>query len=444
MDILMLFRARLSSLGCSLRRRSARSRFAVGIAGLLSASTASASPAQVVDGVDYSNRARVYTTFDMTGTGVVGQRFPSEHLTIVDPVTGTEVIALTTSRHNNSKIYQTHPQWTPDGRHIVFTSDRAAVDGRGRHAYAVSMEDYEIVQLTAGDDRGSLHLGWTKNVAYHFRGGQLIELDLGALLADSEEGGASEPSRYERVVGSLPDGLGASGGIGLDNNEERMFVAVSLAEGRSAIYAMDLRSGESTKLVEVPFRANHLQANPWVPGEVMYCWETGGDAPQRIWLLSVDEDGTVVNRPAYEEQPDEWVTHEVFAGPDHILFNVMGHLDRLRQTTRSGIYSMNIRTGEATLHGQLDGGGYWHAQGTRDMKWAVGDTFDGKLYRVNLEDPEDYVLLTTGHRPNSQGPFTSEAHSHHSISPDGRWVLFNSSMLTESDIMIVPLHPEGS
>lgn len=175
----------------------------------------------------------------------------------------------------------------------------------------------------------------------------------------------------------------------------------------------------------------------------MYCWETGGDAPQRIWLLSIDDDGNVVNRPAYEEQPDEWVTHEVFMGPDHILFTVMGHLDRLRETTNSGIYSMNIRTGEATLHGQLDGGGYWHAQGTEDLKWAVGDTFDGKLYRLNLEDPEDSVLLTTGHRPNSLGPFTQEAHSHHSISPDGRWVLFNSSMLTGSDLMMVPLQPEG-
>lgn len=440
---MMRLRTGGSSFGGRLLRLTARSRVAAGFAGLLSISTASLSTAQVVEGVDYSDRARVYTTFDMTGTGIVGQRFPSEHLTIVDPVTGAELIALTTSRHDNSKLYQTHPQWTPDGRYAVFTSDRAAVGGRGRHVYAISMDDYEIVQVTGGDDGGTLHLGWTRNVAYHFRGGQLIELDLGALLADSEGGGVQEPSSYERVVASLPDSLRPNGGFALDRNEQRMFVAARLGQELSGIYAIDLRSGELTKLVEVPFRASHLQANPWVSGEVMYCWETGGDAPQRTWLLSIDDEADVVNRPAYQEQPDEWVTHEVFVGPDHILFNVMGHLDRLRETTNSGIYSMNVRTGEVTLHGQLDGGGYWHAQGTQDLSWAVGDTFDGRLYRLNLEDPDDYVLLTTGHRPNSLGPFTDEAHSHHSISPDGRWVLFNSSMLTGSDVMMMPLHPEG-
>jgi oligogalacturonide lyase len=172
----------------------------------------------------------------------------------------------------------------------------------------------------------------------------------------------------------------------------------------------------------------------------MYSWETRGDAPQRIWYLSVDEKGKVKNRPLYKEKDDEWVTHEVFMGPDHILFNVMGHLDRL-QKNPTGIFSLNIRNGEVKKYDQADGGGYWHAAGTKDKKWAVGDTFNGNLYRINLENGE-VRLLTTGHRPNSKSPFTSEAHSHHSISPDGKWVLFNSSMLTKSDIMLVPLHPE--
>lgn len=309
----------------------------------------SISYAQVVEGIDYTDRAHVDNTFDMAGTDIFGQRFPSEHLTIKDEVTGVEIIALTTSRHSNSKIYQTHPQWTPEG-------------------------------------------------------------------------------------------IRESGGAGLDVSEERIFFAARLDENRSAIYSVDLESGALTKLVEVPFRANHLQANPWISGEIMYCWETGGDAPQRIWYLSVDKKGNVHNRPVYKERPEEWVTHEVFMGPDHILFNVMGHLDRLRKNP-TGIFSLNLRTNEVKKHGQTGEGGYWHADGTKDLEWAVGDTFNGNLYRLNLENNKDVTLLTTGHRPNSKGPFTAEAHSHHSISPDGKWVLFNSSMLTKIDIMLVPLHP---
>lgn len=393
---------------------------------------------QTVGGRDYSDRSDVDNTFDMAGEDIFGQRFPAEHFTMKDEVTGTEIIALTTSRHNSSKIYQTHPQWTPDGKYIIFRSNRAS-DGRGGHAYAVSMEDYEIVQVTTGEGGSNLHLGWKTNVAYYFNQNKLIELNLGALLADSENNEVKDPEDYEQVIATLPEGIRATGGFGLDAGEERGFFAARLEEDLSGIYSIDFISGEITKLKEVPFRANHLQANPWVSGEIMYCWETGGDAPQRMWFLTIDEAGNVENRPLYEETPEEWVTHELFIDPDHILFNVMGHLDRLREKP-TGIFLLNIRNHEVTKYPNLGEGGYWHADGTSDLKWAVGDTFNGKLYRLNLEDENDVELLTTGHRPNSKGPFTSEAHSHHSISPDGKWVLFNSSMLINSDIMLVPLH----
>ncbi|MBD0300225.1 MAG: PD40 domain-containing protein, partial [Nitrososphaera sp.] len=84
---------------------------------------------QVVEGVDYSDRKNVDKTFDMAGTDIFGQRFPSENLTIKDPVTGVNIIALTTSRHNSSKIYQDHPNWTADGKYIVFTSNRNTTAG---------------------------------------------------------------------------------------------------------------------------------------------------------------------------------------------------------------------------------------------------------------------------------------------------------------------------
>jgi len=393
--------------------------------------------AQVVAGIDYSDRAQVDNTFDMAGQDQFGQRFASEHLTIKDEVTGVDIIALTTSRHHNSKIYQDHPNWTPDGKYLVFRSSRA--DGQ---YYAMSMDNYEIVQITTGDNNGFLHLGWTENKAYQFRDRKLVELDLGRLLNDSENDNvSSDPADYETELAKIPPGVRESGGVGLDADEDRIFFASRLENQYSAIYSVDFETGETTKLLEVPFRANHLQANEWVSGEIIYSWETGGDAPQRIWSMSVDENGQVTNRPLYEETAEEWVTHEVFADKDHIIFNVMGHLDRLQEQP-SGIFMMNIRTNEFTRFAQAGKGGYWHADATEDLKWAVGDTFDGNLYRINLENG-DVTLLTSGHRPNSKGPFTREAHSHHSISPDGKWLLFNSSMLTDSDIMMVPLHPEG-
>jgi len=395
---------------------------------------------QVVEGVDYTSRSGVYQTFDMAKADVFGQRFPSEHIVFNDKVTGVEVIALTTSRRNSSKMYQTHPQWTPDGKYIVFTSRHTNSENRRGQAYAVSMENYEIVQISSGDGGSTYHLGWKKNSGYLFRGNELIELNLGKLLADSEKGKVGEASKYEKSLGSVPEDIHPIG-MGLDAKENRVFFSTRIEDDLSAIYSFDFKTGKTTRHLEVPFRIGHLQSNPYVSGEVMYCWETGGDSPQRMWYMTVKDDGTVANRPLYNEKDDEWVTHEIFAGPDHVFFHVMGHINRLK-TNPTGIYSINIRNNESELLGQTGGGGYWHCGGTSDHKWAVGDTFDGKLYRINIEEDEEDVLLTQGHRQHSISPFTGEAHLHPSISPDSKWVLINSSLLTDSDLMLVPLHPD--
>src|SRR5699024_3837712 len=112
------------------------------------------------------------------------------------------------------------------------------------------MENYEIVQITTGGVHSGLHLGWDKSVAYYFSDNRLIELDLGSLLNDSEQGTVKEPHNYKRVIASLPNGLRPSDGLGLDANGERLFFVTRLGEDLSAIYSLDFSSGEFTKLIE--------------------------------------------------------------------------------------------------------------------------------------------------------------------------------------------------
>ena len=45
----------------------------------------------------------------------IGKRFPSERKEVIDPVTGVKLIFLTSTPNGDSKIYQTHNQWTSDG-----------------------------------------------------------------------------------------------------------------------------------------------------------------------------------------------------------------------------------------------------------------------------------------------------------------------------------------
>lgn len=393
--------------------------------------------AQIIEGVDYSDKSAVYKTFDIAGEDIFGQRFPSENYSYKDEVTGVTVNALTTSRHHNSKMYQTHPQWTPDGKYIVFTSDRVK---KQRLHYAISMDNYEITQITTGKNGREFHLSWHKNVAYQFKENQLIELNLKQLLLDSESDKVKEPDYYETIIATIPDSINPKG-MALDADENALYFSHKIKSDLYAIYKIDFKTSETKKIIEVPFWVGHMQANPYKTGEIMYCWETRGDSPQRMWYLTIDKNGAVKNKPLYKERDNDWVTHEVFMGPDKVLFHLMGHLDRLNKN-QTGIYSINLRTNKLQFHGQTNDGGYWHCNATPDNKWIAGDTFDGKLYRINANNPKDTTLLTQGHRLNSISPFSKEAHMHQSISPDGKWVLFNSSLLTANDIMIVPILTE--
>jgi oligogalacturonide lyase len=375
----------------------------------------------------------------------VGKRFPPEMRTFVDATTGVTVTALTTGTFNDAKIYQTHPQWTADGQYVIFRSNRAA--GGRSQAFAVREATGDIIQLTEGaTNTGSLNVARKSNKLYFFRGGmgtpaQLIELNLDPLFADSQAGKMKEPASYERAVGTMPADLRESGGFTLDADETVAYLGVGKAApggGRGGppqpawggIRKMDLRTGAVATVVDVPFQMGHIQANAYVPGEILYCHETGGDAPQRMWITRSDGTG---NRPLYKETPDEWVTHEAWVDKDHVYFVIMAHELRLR-TKPTGLVAINVRTDEVRVLGQVDvkgtvrgrdglvdGQGFWHCNGSPDGKWAVGDTFAGNIYLIYVPTGE-ITLLTAGHKD-------APDHPHPTFSPDSRKILIESGLL---------------
>ncbi len=83
----------------------------------------------------------------------IGKRFPSERKVVKDPVTGTMLTFLTSTPAGDSKIYQTHNQWTSDGQWLIFRSNR--VPGE---AMAVNEATGEMVQVTEGGYSGMLNI----------------------------------------------------------------------------------------------------------------------------------------------------------------------------------------------------------------------------------------------------------------------------------------------
>ncbi|HER07979.1 MAG TPA: hypothetical protein ENO20_03625, partial [Bacteroides sp.] len=80
----------------------------------------------------------------------IGTRFPSERKVVQDPVTGVDLIFLTSTPAGDHKIYQTHNQWTSDGKWLIFRSRRASGE-----AMAVNEQTGDMVQVTEGGYRGT-------------------------------------------------------------------------------------------------------------------------------------------------------------------------------------------------------------------------------------------------------------------------------------------------
>jgi len=419
----------------------------------------------------------------------IGSRFPSERKVVKDPVTGTMLTFLTSTPAGDAKIYQTHNQWTSDQQWLIFRSNR--VHGE---AMAVNEKTGDIVQVSEGGFTGMLNVARKSMKLYFMRtpkngpagAMQIVEVDLAKLFADSKTGHLKSADIYQRVCGTTPPEIGAGGDMALDGAEDWAYFRISkedaarhlapgtkieenfgprhMGAGPSGIAAMNLKTGEVKHVVAVPFQVGHIQTNPWVPGEIVFCWETGGKSPQRTWI--VHSDGTGL-RPLYPESAYEWVTHEAVITKDEVAFAIMGHR-KIPGTvgpaapgtpvsgvnpgqeaewgpsgTRekpTGLGIVNIRTREMTIAGQTpSGSGLWHVNGSADGRFAVGDDFDRNIYLIDRHTHE-MILLSAGHKA------TAADHPHPTFSPDGTRIEIESAMLSADNrsmnICIIPV-PES-
>ena len=237
----------------------------------------------------------------------IGSRFPSEKKIVTDPVTGTQLTFLTSTPAGDSKIYQTHRQWTADGKWVIFRSGR--VPGE---TLAVNEESGVMVQVSEGGYMGMISVAGKSMKLYFMRmtlrqpgqkrGGpvQIIEVDLEKLFADSEKGQMRKENEYQKVCGTIPAEIGAGGDMALDADEEWVYYRVGKEEaakhipegteiesnfgprnmgaGPSGIGSMNIKTGEIRFVVAVPFQVGHIQTNPWVPGEIVFLlgdWRKG-------------------------------------------------------------------------------------------------------------------------------------------------------------------------
>ena len=367
-----------------------------------------------------------------------GHCTPSEKFTYIDEQTGNTITVLTDTTKNDRFLYQTDPMWTADGKYLIFRSSSRAND-KGTNMFFIEMESGKIIQATEGSELAGTYLANKSNRMFISRkqNGKwnMYVMNLDPFFADVKKGEVGRPADYETFIGTFPEEMGRPGGFAVDCNDDYAYITVEregtdeekermmknafLPESNQpikikptlcGIRKMNLTTGQVEKVIDTEFKVGHIQANRFVPGEIVFCNETGGDAHQRMWYCTAD--GKVF-KPLYKETALDWVTHETLATKDYVYFNILGFQPRLRKQI-SGIVRINLRTDDVELigqvemekdrqaiEGQLTGRGFWHCNASRDNKWATGDTFGGNVWLINVQTGERRQLVSdTKMRPD--------------------------------------------
>jgi oligogalacturonide lyase len=297
---------------------------------------------------------------------------------------------------------------------------------------------------------------------------QILEIDLAKLFADVAAKTVKPAANYTRICGTIPAALMGDGNMGLDANDDFMYFRVQgpetaqLSPGQtllpgfgprfrqatSGLRSMNLKTGEIKFIVNVGFGIGHVQSNPWMPGEIVFCWETGGKAPQRTWI--VESDGTGL-RPLYPEAPYEWITHEAVINRDEAVIAILGHRSIASATPTSdwgiagtfehptGVAIVNLRTREMRIVGQIPawskGRSDWHVAGSIDGRWAASDDFQFEVWLYDRHNGEMNLLA---------GPQKAGAdHIHPTFNADGTKIEIQSALISKDNrglnICVVPV-----
>jgi len=331
-----------------------------------------------------------------------------------DEVTGALVTDLTPDMARALVTYQTHPMWCAGMDYLLFQGERDGVVA----PHALHLPSGEARCLVAGGT-GSCVLESEGGRLYYFSGREVHVLDVAAAFR-----GDGAPSS---VAGLPQEVLRSEGGVSLDANDSVLYTGAVLEEdARWALLALDVEVGRWRTVARLDFRIGHVQASPSASGEVMFCHETGGDAPQRMWF--VDAQGGRP-RPFYKETYGEWVTHEVWWGRDRAAFTIWPYNEEHRRQPH-GAASADLATGTPMIHAQFPA---WHIHGSPDGKWLVADDMDRRIWLIRRDNGERR-LLTRGHLGRG-----FQTHLHPSFAPDSASVVFSSSRNGAEHLFLVTI-----
>ena len=382
----------------------------------------------------------------------VGTVYPPEWREDVDPLTGRRVRQLTDSQAEDYHLYFYNPSVAPDGKHLIFFSERTGVS----NLFRLDLQSGEIVQLTDARPVRAEYWPFTEALqgvgaclpvigdhgqeVFYFAGTDLFAVGIESLVGRQL---LSLPS--DRRPSMLQ--ANASGEILVFATwDEALFMERSqrayagekfpeegfFQETTSTIVRVDAGSGQADEvLCKEKFWINHVHLNPYNPDLILFCHEYS-PAPDRMWLLDVPTGSCA---PIPGQGRHEWYDHEFWsADGERVCFHGGSRSDNT--TGFCGWCSPNGTNYTKAYH-STSGRAYAHYNLHSDGETMVtdGEARPGCISKVRLREGKQVFEILCRHDSYTFGD-DQRCHPHPSFTPDGRQVVFTSNRTGSSNVYL--------
>jgi oligogalacturonide lyase len=361
-----------------------------------------------------------------------GQVYPDQRQKYRDARTGRTVWRMTATPGRTSHAqYFTQPGTTPDGRWLIYGSDRGSPAGQ-LNLFKMDLLDGVSVQLT--ESAKGLKPRWS-HVSPDGKEIYFIE-DRNHVRAVHIE--TLEERDICRIEGCFrphqlsvsPDNRFLVTGVFLEDKDEDDFLVGQGFLIHSALAVIDTRSGARRNLLEGNTPRTHAQYCPSDPNLMFYCYGGPWWRVQRLWLMHPDGTG---NRSILRQTNFEGVGHEFWSQDGRTIYatcNGGRQPQGLWAVDADGSNERCVLAGACVGHGTANG-----AEDRFVIDELYADCKTGLwVSRKGSSRPE--LLCQTGADWSGK---EQEYHPHPRFLPDGKTVAFTSAMNGSSEVYLVEL-----
>lgn len=381
-----------------------------------------------------------------------GQTYPPEWREYDDPLTGRRVRQLTNSPAEDYHLYFYNPSVTPDGKYLIFLSERTGLS----NLFRMDMESGIIVQLTDASPARAEYWPFTEAVqgvgsclpaigsdgreVFYFVGTDLFAVDIESLrtrrvltLPSHRRPSMLQANRRgDRLIfATWDESL-------FFERSQRAYAGEAFPDQRffqdttSTLIRVDAATGDAEEvLCKENFWINHVHLHPDDPDLILFCHEYSA-LPDRMWLLN-----TATGRcaPIPGQDGGEWYEHEFWsADGGRVCFhggssgdNTLGFCGWCSPEGTDYTRAYHSTSGRAYGHYNL------HPDG--ETMVTDGESRPGCISKVRLQGEKQIFEILCRHDSYTFGD-DQRCHPHPSFTPDGGHVIFSSNRTGSTNIYL--------